>query len=236
MKNVKFSDWQDLSLKKNIEEINKTLKKKPLLNILLLVEIVIGICALCINIIAFNYQLNISLYWFVLIIFVTIGLPLVLFLIVKLPKQNKRFLIKKQMIKFYVDKFDNEICTYAMMANSFYENTIKEENEKIKYFYISQSCYYVNKCINELYIMKTLIQFIFLSKKGNEKIVDKQRLILMIKLLKETRKNINDVIKNVVNKDNGLENYIAKENEHHDLLIKDFLNSYNTLYGEKNCW
>ena len=146
-------DWQTFSQKKNIEEIARNTKDKNDIQLTAVIEIFMTIA----SIVADNVLSGVlhSFVWG-LILFLSV-IPIILLL----SKYVMRFWKKCQPgsdipnSKDMIDLFDNDICYYALMAESYSDKlcTTEEKREvktQIEVFCFIEACYYVNKAVYEL--------------------------------------------------------------------------------------
>lgn len=147
-------DWQTFSQKKNIEEIAKNTKDKNEIQLTAVVEIFMTIA----TIVADNV-LSGALHAKVWILILVISIIPVIRLFSKL---IIRFWRKKQPgsdipnSQDMIDLFDNDICYYVLMAESYskeFNDAKKLKKECITetdIFYFIETCFYVNKAIYNL--------------------------------------------------------------------------------------
>ncbi len=144
-------DWQSFSEKKNIEEIAKNTKDKNDIQITATIEIAMGISSIVSDVI-FCGKVLIIISWITLVISL---IPLVWLGI----KYSIRFYNRKKRgndipnVLSLIDLFDNEICYYAMMAESYtnkLNNTDVNTPCSVEQFYFIETCFYINKAIYNL--------------------------------------------------------------------------------------
>jgi len=259
MRNINFTDWQDLWLKKDIEGISKKINQFPKVDVVVIVEIVIGIATLAFGIISFNnvfFSIETIKIIIIILLCLSIVIPISIYLIdffIKREKTSSDIKRKKLDVKSYVDIFDNKICNCVMMANTLCENISIENNENEieaqNYYYVSETSYYINKCLDEFNHMQSMSEEIFIvsdnvasknkkvepkkllkCKKANDnktsdnKKVAPQRLLLLLKLIIEIRITIISKIKKLKDSD-GQEiiKYILLENDKHDDYLLKFI-------------
>ena len=88
-----------------------------------------------------------SIYIFQVIIFIPFLIQLIKYI-----KDKKGGINSSINVKRLIDSFDNEICYYALMAESYYEtfiNLLGDRNTSIyaKQFYLIETGYYLNKTV-----------------------------------------------------------------------------------------
>lgn len=229
MKNVKFTDWQDLSLKKDIEDINRILKTKPVLNIFILVEIILGILTVGFSAIAIISSNESYFDWIIALIIISISTPFIIIVVIEMQKyyKDKEKITKKKLeIKPYVDIFDNKVTNYIMMATSMIDNLHSDSEHtstEVRYFILSEASYLINKCIFELHRTGPFLEQIFTDNKENK--VSPSRLHMAIKLMIKLRFDMKVDLSTIPQskKDIVIENYLKVINEKSDKQILVFI-------------
>lgn len=217
----KFNDWQDLSLKKDIERLLKQSAKSENTALALSFDFAIAILVLCIDKLldwqnAGSYGNFDTIYWgCVLLGF----LPFIFISIAKLCKWIAKTTagMRTFSAEALVDLFDNELCVYIMMAQSYInmydqvggsltdtqqhndgisgstsgQNTPQTVDENGRVFAYIEACFYINKVITGLTKMSSAAEKIF-SNSYDELITEKRisldRLMNMVRLLSELMK------------------------------------------------
>lgn len=232
MKNINFTDWQDLWLKKDVEGISKKMDKPPIFNLAVLINITIAVITLAVGVVSINnpeIDKKIMIFISIILVGVSILVPILYCVITyffKILYDIKVIKTDSMDVKTYIDIFDNKICNRIMMANSLYENIIPENKPETNCYYICETSYYINMCIDEFIIMGSMIRQIF----GNK--IDKQvaphRLILVINLIREIRKEIKNIILKY-NLNNKVIDDINKENTKRDEKLNLFIISIKNI-------
>lgn len=235
MKNINFTDWQDIWLKKDIEGISRKMDRISIFNLVVLIEITIAIVALAIGVISIIND-GIERTTLICIIVIPIGILILVPLIYCGFRFGKKVcsaihLIKNNSmnVKPYIDKFDNEICNRIMMAYSLHENISQENKSEANCYYICETSYYINRCINEFIQMGSMKKHIFGNKKYKQ--VAPHRLLLVINLILELRKEINAKINTLDLSNNKIIDNIIVENNEYDKIFNDFINEINIIFG-----
>jgi hypothetical protein len=108
-----------------------------------------------------------------------------------------------------------------MMANTLYENISIEDKIEAKYYYICETSYYINKCIDEFGKMQNLSAQIF--KNTNTRIAP-QRLLLVIKLIIKLRHEIKTKIDGLnASNEKKISDYIDEANKKHNEKLNQFI-------------
>ena len=141
MNSVKFNDWSDLGLKKDIEQIKNKIDVQEPIVFSVGLEIAITVGAVLIDHL-FDVDSIPNIIWIITSI-IAISPPMVL-IIRAFAKYFQRILrVKngKYNIEKYIDTFDNSICYWAMMSCSFLNelnsNTGLSIEEKLFYYQLS---------------------------------------------------------------------------------------------------
>ena len=231
MNNMNFTDWQDLSLKKDVEKISKSINSSADFSISIIINLIIATLTLALTAISVVLEEESMLCWIIALAIISVATPLAIFLVRCIKKHRKAVyeIIKKKMpVKEYIDKFDNKICSNAMMADSLFEHMKIEQDITAKYYCICEINYYINKCIDELFAMKNMSSQIFVETKDN--CVSPKRLRLVLKLLNKLRRETYQEMKNITEKkDASVEEYVNDEIKIHDDRIIHFIKEFNDI-------
>lgn len=217
-------DWQTFSQKKDIEEIVNNTKEKNNIQVTAVIEIAMWVS----SIVAENlFKNNTPEFVWILILIVSIA-PLIWLAY----KYIKRFVKKNKVgsdipdLMSMVNLFDNDICYYALMAES-YSDKLKEidtENiTEIDKFYFIETCFYINKTIYNLSITA--------NSKDNLYSSDVEDLYINRKISKTRLKNIFNIVDNVLL---NIENYnflieSIDEDQNYSKLIDKYKESYTSF-------
>lgn len=198
----KVNEWQELSLKKDIENIYKTLYESKSDSSLLMVDIFMAVFSLWLDKV---YNMFNDL-WKCAVLTVVIAIPIsiVIFrkIINKIRRHNSPY--KAYSVETLVDVFDNKVCYYVLTAESYYqmlvENQDNQDNSVLE-FYFTEIWYYINKAKSELFSMY-----------NNENVFSEDSIKIQDdKLVLATRlKNIMDMIDHIGNNSNDLIKKISK--------------------------
>lgn len=237
-----INEWQDMGLKKDVENITKELQKNKTYEKPLILELYIAIVTLIIDKI-FDYsngceEVKETILW----ILFGIASAIFIYAVVVYIKDYwaTRSKIKSSVIniKPYVDSFDNNICYYALTASNFYESLVLElgstENtespnptesnkEKCRFYYI-EIHYYINKCISEFSKMENIFKDIFTNEADD--------VIFKSKIHFSRLKNIVDLLSDIrIKLDNNLEISNASEtnqiSKKYDEVMNKFIKTIN---------
>ncbi len=202
-----INEWQDFSLRKDVEKISRELHKTKKYEKPLIIELLIVTLTLLFDKFfdLFNQCITIQIVVYsILAILAFITLLYLLYTFIK-EYLDVKTIIKKSIviIKPYVDSFDNNVCYYALTACNFYEDLLqisvelseketKEGKEKESFFYIETN-YYINKCIAELNKMGNVVENVF-TDNAEEVIYNSKihfsRFKNIVDLLCQIRKNL----------------------------------------------
>jgi hypothetical protein len=197
------TEWQSFSIKKDIESINKNTKRSEEIQLTAMIEICLSLLGVAGSFI-FNGD-NINVYWGIVSIALAIA-PLIWIVRIIVSFFSSRLKPGKDLMnkKDLIDIFDNEVCYYVMMAESYYqmylENKDLDANSKdvdIRRFYLIESCYYLEKTIQELSLMANSPKRVFSNDVEEIYIYKKvsiSRLINILNIIKSLLTLIEDSI------------------------------------------
>lgn len=193
MNYIKFTDWQELGLKKDVEKIVKSLVQKETA---LLTFCWDSLCFFAGFIISSYFEdTNSKITVFYICLFFAIA-PTVVFLVhtgftflKKVESASKGIL----NISDKIDIFDNKICCLTMMSTSYVDmlatnyNSISQSEQLFLYQEIN---YYINKSIDEIYSMQPITKKIFSNnyeEVKSKKLISLSRLYTIIEILEQSR-------------------------------------------------
>lgn len=195
MKQINFTDWQEFSLKKDIEKISKQVEKGKKAFYCFVWEALVFFFTLFLDhffeISSSESNCSLFLVWILLalspLILLVFSVPIKLS--IQLKKAKKGIVLTKD----YVDIFDNQICYWVMTGRSYYETITKTRDVSEVIFCYQEASYYINKAIFELYKMLPIITKVFSDevdevKKG--KVISISRLVNVIQLILDFKPQI----------------------------------------------
>lgn len=216
-------DWQTFSQKKNIEEIVKNTKDKNHIQLTAIIEICFVTISLAVdNVFGNEYSL---LWWIVAILSL---IPIVALLIREIVRYIKQHRPREKNIpnpKEMIDLFDNDTCYFILMAESYCHKFNKKMNENMYDFYVIETCFYLNKAIDNLINMTGCVEKIF-SKDINvldgSKVISITRLINMFKIMNSIILVLDSEMKNIKSID--IDNNYLKVYKSHKKRFCNFKN------------
>lgn len=154
MKTLSAVDWQSFTLRKDVEKIARHMSAIKVSALSLAVEMLLVVCGAV-------YECFKMLPFLLLSVIVAI-VPFIWTLIQHLYRKSSKEKLRNS-VKSFISAFDNEICYYVMMSDSFY-NMITDEKEiaakdSLQFYYI-ESCYYLSKAVDgmaPLYYLKSRV-------------------------------------------------------------------------------
>lgn len=202
MNSIKFNDWSDLGLKKDIEQIkNKIYAQEPIVFSIGL-EIVITVGAVLID--HFFDTDSIPNYVWIITSIIAITPPALLIIRAFTKYFQRIFRVKKGKynIEKYIDTFDNSICYWAMMSCSFLNELSDNQNltDEEKIFYYQEITYYINKIFFMLDEMSPMADKIFSDRTdivSREKIISIKRLEVILCLLNKVYNSAEEKMNNI---------------------------------------
>lgn len=192
---IKFNEWQEMSLKKDVESIVIILKRKKQIEALAFSEL--GIAFLTIVLDNLNLLKGNPLITGILVVLaltpigVSIGIVAYRFF-----KNYRERAGLKHAHNDLVDDFDNKVCYWVMTAVSFYDLLEEKGNmhnrnsldESIPFLF-QETNFYVNKSIEKFHEFEPAAMTIFNNGEGRSKQINNYRLETVIQILYQVRKN-----------------------------------------------
>ena len=223
MKN-KVNEWQELSLKKDIEKILAILSHNQVTNYAMILEIsAAGLVMLFDNILTSEGSHRRILFIILLIAFIAPYIILSIWygkqLIMKRNRVYETYSISKLK-----DSFDNEICYHVMVADAYkrmLDTALVDHESNIAMFYYIEICYYINKAKAAMHNMLFNTKKIFTN--NPDEIIQKNK-IQMSRL-----DNIINIIEEI---DKSLEIYHEKGIIHVDDLVINTNKKYDEFYRD----
>ncbi len=235
MKN-KVNEWQELSLKKDIEKISRVITRNKLITSAFIFDIAIAVIAIVID--KFLSPADESnrtwLFW---ALFVMSLVPLVVILLIairdQIRKRNGAYNVYS--VSELIDSFDNDICYYVMMANTYNQmlnDSIKQGDNNVAVFYYIETWYYVNKAKSKMHKMLYKTKQIF-TKEPNDvlqrNMISISRLVNIIMIIEDIRVSSNKFIddKSLVLTDKS----IVEINREYDKSYRNFISKINENFN-----
>lgn len=235
MKN-KVNEWQELSLKKDIEKISRVITRNKLITSAFIFDIAIAIIAIVID--KFLSPADESnrtwLFW---ALFVMSLVPLVVILLIAIRDQirKRNGVYNVYSVSELIDSFDNDICYYVMMANTYNQmlnDSIKQGDNNVAVFYYIETWYYVNKAKSKMHKMLYKTKQIF-TKEPNDvlqrNMISISRLVNIIMIIEDIRVSSNKFIddKSLVLTDKS----IVEINREYDKSYRNFISKINENFN-----
>lgn len=236
MKNIKFNDWQEMALKKDMETIIKKLNKQEFTTLTLCWESILAFGAIIAD---HLFDIHNRIWWMAIIILGT--MPLIFFVVKNMHEfvsALKRVKSGKYNVKGMIDIFDNQMCYWVMMCNSYCNllSTNKDKkNERI--FLYQEGCYYNNKSIQALYHMKPVIDKVFSNE--DKQIIENNnvavyRLLSLLEMMNQYQLDLNRYVEDL--KDNSVIKGQMAINEEYKKEIVQLIDDVNSVFKEKFAW
>ena len=214
-------DWQSFSEKKDIEEIARNTKDKNDIQLTAVIEIAMSVSSMFVDNLSGD-KTPVIIWW---IIFLTAIAP-VIWLITKLIiRMWSKFKTGADIpdINSMINLFDNEICYYALMAESYSEKIsqfdINNVSDVEKFYYI-ETCFYINKAIYNLSLTSNSIDKLYSS---NSTVLYSNRKISYTRL-----KNIFDILDTCIRRVESLNPIISNIDVNSNYI--DLCNLYKDEY------
>lgn len=236
MNYVKFNEWSEMGLKKDIEKISKKMDSNEPVFLSICFEIVITVGVVLIDHL-FDAQ-NIPIIAWIITAIVAL-IPPIIALIASVKRFISRVIsVKNGQLKTidYIDTFDNSICYWAMISRSFC-NLLKKDRDNLsndeKMFYYQEANYYIYKSILKLDEMRPISNKIFANPDDNtvgKHIITLERLETIINLLKNATIELETEASYINGYNNAKNRQIDIINEYRK-IINSFLDNLNEIYS-----
>lgn len=223
MNRVNFSDWQEMALKKDIEQIEKKLTSQEPVLFSLCWELVLALGSIIADHL-FDTENAPEWIWFTVIALAVVPAAVILGAVagkwicsivsVKKGKFN---------VKDSVDIFDNQISYWVMLGNAYTDMLLEDINgtNSEKEFLYREGCYYNNKSMQAIYAMKSNFDKIFSmdpQKVKSDSLVDMERLFNILRVMKEQQDRLDSAISEI--RSEGIERQRELNKEYMDDLMK----------------
>lgn len=223
MNRVNFSDWQEMALKKDIEQIKKKLTSQEPVLFSLCWELVLALGSIIADHL-FDTENAPEWIWFTVIALAVVPAAVILGAVagkwicsivsVKKGKFN---------VKDSVDIFDNQISYWVMLSNAYTDMLLEDINgtNSEKEFLYREGCYYNNKSMQAIYAMKSNFDKIFSmdpQKVKSDSLVDMERLFNILRVMKEQQDRLDSAISEI--RSEGIERQRELNKEYMDDLMK----------------
>lgn len=229
----KVNEWQELSLKKDIEKIRKSIVDNQSVHHTIVLDLLVAVIAILVDkLLSPNDTGRVWLFW-VLGIICLIPSVWVLGRHIYLTVQKRQKKYTSYSTSDLIDSFDNEICYYVMMAETYSQmlNDLiarDEHNKNVATFYYIESWYYVNKAKYKLYSMLYKTDSVFSSDIDTtvkKNLISISRLINIVLIMEDIRTFCNKHIKD--EKFIISDMSISDANLKYDRYYQDFIKEIN---------
>ena len=232
MKRVNFSDWQEMALKKDIEQIRKKINSQEPILFSLCWELILALGSIIVD---HLFDTESAPQWVWIAVLVSAVVPAILILGYKVLKWiNSIRLVKKGKldIRNSVDVFDNQISYWVMLSNAYTDMLaeVPEDEKAEREFLYREGCYYNNKSMRALYEMKSNFHKIFSDDPEvvlKKNLVDLERLRNLLGVMKVQQNKLDNAAKKMDG--TGIERQ-RQLNEKNLKLFMDFLEDVEKNY------
>lgn len=202
MNRVNFSDWQEMALKKDIEQIKKKLTSQEPVLFSLCWELVLALGSIIADHL-FDTENAPEWIWFTVIALAVIPAAVILGVVVGkwicsiVSVKKGKFNVKDS-----VDIFDNQISYWVMLSNAYTDMLLEDINgtNSEKEFLYREGCYYNNKSMQAIYAMKSNFDKIFSmdpQKVKKDSLVDMERLFNILRVMKEQQDRLDAAVSEI---------------------------------------
>lgn len=209
MDRIKFSDWQEMAIKKDVEAIRRAITSHEPIVYTLCWEIVIALAAVIVDHL-FDTK-DVPVIAWVIAVFLAVA-PVACVLIHKMIVWQRSIRIARSGVldvKQSVDSFDNQITYWVMMSNSYSsileklsKDSAKEGQFEEMVLIYQEGFFYINKSIHALFKMAPVANKVF---SFNEKelvensLVSFHRLVSILKIMKKNESRLDKAVASVKN-------------------------------------
>ena len=202
MNRVNFSDWLEMALKKDIEQIKKKLTSQEPVLFSLCWELVLALGSIIADHL-FDTENAPEWIWFTVIALAVIPAAVILGVVVGkwicsiVSVKKGKFNVKDS-----VDIFDNQISYWVMLSNAYTDMLLEDINgtNSEKEFLYREGCYYNNKSMQAIYAMKSNFDKIFSmdpQKVKKDSLVDMERLFNILRVMKEQQDRLDATVSEI---------------------------------------
>ena len=202
MNRVNFSDWQEMALKKDIEQIKKKLTSQEPVLFSLCWELVLALGSIIAD---HLFDTENAPEWIWLTVIALAVIPAAVILGVVAGKWICSIVSVKKgkfNVKDSVDIFDNQISYWVMLSNAYTDMLLEDINgsNSEKEFLYREGCYYNNKSMQAIYAMKSNFDKIFSmdpQKVKKDSLVDMERLFNILRVMKEQQDRLDAAVSEI---------------------------------------
>lgn len=202
MNRVNFSDWQEMALKKDIEQIKKKLTSQEPVLFSLCWELVLALGSIIAD---HLFDTENAPEWIWLTVIALAVIPAAVILGVVAGKWICSIVSVKKgkfNVKDSVDIFDNQISYWVMLSNAYTDMLLEDINgsNSEKEFLYREGCYYNNKSMQAIYAMKSNFDKIFSmdpQKVKEDSLVDMERLFNILRVMKEQQDRLDAAVSEI---------------------------------------
>ncbi len=202
MNRVNFSDWQEMALKKDIEQIKKKLTSQEPVLFSLCWELVLALGSIIAD---HLFDTENAPEWIWLTVIALAVIPAAVILGVVAGKWICSIVSVKKgkfNVKDSVDIFDNQISYWVMLSNAYTDMLFEDINgsNSEKEFLYREGCYYNNKSMQAIYAMKSNFDKIFSmdpQKVKKDSLVDMERLFNILRVMKEQQDRLDAAVSEI---------------------------------------
>lgn len=234
----KVNEWQELSLKKDIEKIRKSVSKNQEVHNAVVFDLIVAVFAILMDKFL-SHSTETEKTWLFWVLCVLCIAPFLIILIkhiyTKIKKKKNTYIIYS--ISELIDSFDNDICYYVMMADT-YNQMLSEiiaqdnYNNNVATFYYIEAWYYINKAKYKLYSMLYKTEKIFSNDTDvvlRKNLIAINRLVNIALIIEDVRISSNAYIQN--NKLVLTDDSILNMNKKYDCYYSDFIEEINENFN-----
>jgi hypothetical protein len=212
IKKPSANDWQDFSLKKDIEALNRQVKNVCNIGSTVIIEVLLAFGAVFVDRYLDIFPVDTREIIVISTAIVMAVIPIVLYGIPSILRffRNISVSVNFKTEAEYIDVFDNEVCYNVMIADSFLDLLKSDTGSdgKRKVFYFTETRFYLNRAIDRLLEMSVRLKRIFdddIDSVIKNKKVSVARLINILDIIVSIENDVKEPIQELSISDSEIE-------------------------------
>lgn len=234
MNSIKFNDWQEMALKKDTEAIIKKLNTQEPFVYSLCWEIVLAVGAIIVDHFFDTESVDIRVWIFCVVLAVLPPLGIIIVKLVNWIILVRRVSLGNYGVRRFVDIFDNQICYWVMMCNSYSRilSSIPAQKKEERVFLYQEGCYYNNKSIQALNKMAPVMDKVFSTNSDQivkDNLVAVYRLLSILQMMKQHQMDLDSSVEDIES-DRSIKEQMEINKVLQEQFVR-FVNDMNKLFN-----